>query len=203
MNKVLLGIIISAAAAYSTANDLETDQRGWIVGGGVGAANLSIKPKDQPDLLSDTESVMLFTVYGGYNFTDWFGIEFDISTSQTFTDVNTQLDASILGTSFTPKFTYHFNQNIGIYFKTGLQYIAYSQSIDAYYDDDITWNGIEPFIGAGLQYSFTSGVRARIDYKYSKLSLERSENATYGFKLFDEEIDLTFNAITFSTHYQF
>ncbi len=203
MKLFIFGVLISVISGHLSASDLDAERRGWMVGAGLGSTNLSINPKNQPYLQSNTETVRLLTVFSGYKFTDWFSIEFDISNSEKFKDINTNLDASIFGSSFTPKFTYIFNQNTAVYFKAGLQYIAYKQSVNSFYDYEITWNSIEPTIGTGVQYSFNSGVKARIDYKYAKLNLERSENSIYGFNLYDEEIDLTFSAITLSVHYQF
>lgn len=203
MKNVVLVVVLFSFASYVVAGDLKSDQKGWIVGAGVGNTMLTINPRKQPGAKTTNEDAHLFTVFGGYNFTDWFGLEFDISKSSNFTDKNTNLDADITGTSFAPKFTYHANDNLGLYFKAGLQYIEYNQNVDYYYDDEIIWNAIDPFFGAGLQYSFSSGVRARIDYKYSKLTLERSDDHLFVIDLFDEEIDLTFKAITLTVNYQF
>ena len=203
MRKVLIGLVLFGFASFVVAAEEAFDQKGWVVGGGVGTAMLSIKPKNQPQLKSANENTTLYTVFGGYNFTDWFGIEFDVSKSSDFTDVNTGFDAYIVGTSFTPKFTHHFNKDFAVYFKPGFQYIAYEQTIEASHQYDITWNGIDPFVGVGLQYSFPPGIRVRLDYKYSNITLDRSENSIYGYDLYDEEIDLVFSAISFTANYQF
>lgn len=204
MRIVVLGLLLFGFTGYVGAHDLVSDQKGWIVGAGYGSAMLSTKPIRQPGFISGKENTSVITVFGGYNFRDWFGIEFDFSRSSDFTDENTNLNAYILGSSFTPKFTYHFNDNLGLYVKYGFQYLAYEQNVDYYYDDTITWNGVDRFFGAGLQYSFHSGVRARIDYKYIKLPLDRSENSgVYGYDFYNEEIDLTFKAVTLSANYQF
>ena len=203
MRKILVGIILLMSTSYVVASDKALDQTGWIVGGGAGPVKLIVDPKNQPLLNSTKENTSLYTAFGGYNFSRWFGIEFDLSLSAEFTDENTGLDASILGSSFTPKFTYHFNNDFDVYLKGGLQYISYEQAVGTYYNYYISWNGIDPVIGAGLQYSFPAGVRARLDYKYSSINLERSENSWYGYNYYDEGIDLIFKTITLTVNYQF
>ena len=202
LRKILIGLILLNFTSYAVASDKALDQTGWIVGGGIGSTKLRVKPINQPLLASTKENTSLYTIFGGYNYTDWFGLEFDISVSSDITDKNTGQDAYIFGTSFTPKFTYHFNKELDIYLKAGLQYVSYEQTVGTSYKYDISWNGIDPVIGVGLQYSFPAGVRARLDYKYSNLTLGRSETV-YGFSFYDEEIDLTMNTITFTVNYQF
>lgn len=203
MKKAFIGLMLLSSTTYTAAANKALDQTGWIVGGGLGVTTLTLRPRNQPLLEPMKKDATLYTAFGGFNFTDWFGIEFDLSKSDDVTDVNTGLDAYIVGTSFTPKFTYRFNKNLDAYVKAGLQYIAYKQTIASYYDDDITWNGIDPFFGIGMQYSFPVGVRARLDYKYATITLDRSESSSFGYFYYDEEIDLTFSAITMSLNYQF
>ncbi len=203
MKKLLIGLILLNATSYVLASGEELDKAGWFVGSGVGMVMLEVKPINQPQLASKKENTTLYTVFGGYNFTDWFGLEFDLSASTDFTDVNTGRDAYILGTSFTPKLSYSLNESLDVYLKAGFQYLAYEQTYGTYSNYDITWNGIDPILGAGLQFSFPSGVKARLDYKYSSLTLDRSENSLYSYDIYDEEIDLTFSSITFTLNYQF
>ncbi len=202
MKKILLLSLLSTSP-YALATDNTLDQRGWIVGGGVGVAMLTLTPENDPGAVGTKDDVSLYTVFGGYNFTDWFGIEFDISQSTELTDNNTGLDADIHGTSFSPKFTQRFNDNLALYLRVGLQYLAYEQTVISSYDREITWNEIAPFFGAGLQYSFPSGVRIRLDYKHATMDLDRSENSRYGFEYYEEEIDITYKAASFTVHYQF
>ncbi len=203
MKKLVLGIILSSASFGTFAHDTESDNTGWMVGAGVGIANLSIEPKYQPGYVSSDRSPELFTVFGGFKFRDWFGIEFDVSKSAEFEDENVNHDAYIVGTSFTPKFTHHFNGHSSAYFKLGLQYLSYVQKYGGYYDSERRWSGIEPFLGVGFQHSFGDSIKARADYKYAKFSLERRENNWYYDDFYVDDIDLTFSALTFSVHYQF
>lgn len=97
-----------------------------------------------------------------------------------------------MGTSFTPKLTHNVNENLSVYLKTGLQYVAYEQSGDSFYDDEIVWNGIGPVFGAGFQYSFDFGVRVRIDYNHSQLALDRSENSSFDMIFTTNKLILVF-----------
>ncbi len=202
MKKILLLSLLSASPYAFAADDI-LDQRGWIVGGGVGVAMLTLTPEHDPGAVSTKDNVSLYTAFGGYNFTDWFGIEFDVSQSAELTDNNTGLDADIHGTSFSPKFTQRFNDNLALYLRAGLQYLAYEQTVISNYDREITWDEIAPFFGAGFQYSFPSGVRIRLDYKHATMDLDHEENSSLIFEYYEEEIDLTFKAVSFAMHYQF
>lgn len=203
MRKVIPGIILLCAFQIAIAHDQMPDQKGWQVGAGMGSANLHIEPVSDLALESNKEDVMLYTIFGGYKFNNWFGLEFDISQTESFTDVNTELSANVTGLSFAPKFSLHLVDNLEIYLLTGLQYIAYDQTVDSYYDDELTWNDISPFIGTGLQYNFNSGVTIRINYRQSRLTLDRSDGRIFGYNLYSDEIDLTYKALTLTVNYQF
>ncbi len=204
--KYFLVLATIITSIHASADMADSDKTGWLVGGGVGNADLSLNYRVEDGSTSKTKNTPLITAFGGYNFTHWFGLEFDASVSEKFTDETTNLNASIKGLSGSAKFMHHFNESLGLYFKLGHQYIAYEQERKSFYDDEATLNDIDHFLGAGVQFSFSSGVRARIDYKHAKFRLERSENNIYyiyDFNFYDETIDLTVDAITLSVHYQF
>lgn len=200
MRHYLLGLALSSMAGVALANDLESDKTGWIVGGGIGKARLSVKPVDQGADFNETANV--YTAFGGYNYTDWLGIEFDIIQSSDITDSNTNLDAYVIGTSVSPKFTLHFNDNTSVYLKLGAQYLSYEQDVDESLRSRTSWTGTDVFLGIGGQYSFDSGIRVRLDAKHARMELESDDYR--GFFRFDEEdLDLDLSVLTFSAYYQF
>ena len=199
----IIVLVVLGLNGIAHAGDVVIDQKGWIVGGGLSSTHLTVTPINQPGTVSSKESAVMLTAFGGYNFTNWFGIEFDVSISNNLDDVNTGNDAQVFASSFTPKFTLRFDQNWDMYFKTGLQYMAYEQSQASFYDTDVTWNGIDPFIGTGVQYSFPAGVRARLDYRYAKQQLEVSDREEFHFVHYDEEIEVAQSTFAFTVNYQF
>ena len=193
-------MLLASTANYAAASGM--DYKGWIAGVGVGASGVTVDPINQSNLKSYSETPGVLTVFGGYNFTDWFGIEFDLSKTAKFEDENNNQDASVFGTSFTPKLTYRFNDGFNIYLKAGFQYLLYDQEVNTSNDSDTYWSGIDTVYGAGIEWTFESDMRVRLDYKYAKVNLERTENTTL-INFYDDEFDLTYNSLSLSTYYQF
>lgn len=193
-------IFLLSLASNASSQNLGFDQQGWIIGGKVGGTKLLIKPEE--GLKSSKVNAVIYSVLGGYNFNNWLGLEFDISRSANFKDEHFKLDGYVYGASFTPKFTYHFNDNLGGYFMYGLQYTKYKQKMNLLYFDEVTWDSVDPFFGAGLQYNFSSSLRAGFDYKYSKLKMERVVGPT-GPDFSVNKVNLNMNVLTFTLNYQF
>lgn len=202
---ILLGVFLNFFANLVSADKWEGGSSGWVIGGGVGSILISINPKNQPDLDSGNETAEVYTVLGGYNFTNWFGVEFDVSETSNFKDENTKFDAFVVGRSLSSKIVHNFNDNTSIYFKPGLQYIAYHQEVKSSYNLRAkVWSGTAPVLGAGVGYTFDSSVSARLDYKYSRLTLSKVEGAfSYTDDSNDEEIELNYSSLMLLISYQF
>lgn len=198
-----LGLALLTLPTYAVSDGRTNDERGWLVGAGMGIADLSIGSINRPSRQSVSETVQVYTLFGGYSFVDWLGIEFDVSASNKFTDTETMRQASFVGTSFAPKLTHDFNESMSVYFKLGIQYIAYRQHADLISETRDTWLGLDKFFGVGLQQNFDSGWRFRIDYKRLNFDLSRSDNTFISLDLYDDDIDFSLNAITLSSYYQF
>lgn len=119
-----------------------------------------------------SETALVASIFGGYNFTSWFGVEFDVSQSEKFSDRDTPHDAYVLGTSFLPKVTLPISESLSAYLKVGVQLLDYKVSVNGFSEgnDDLRLFAIDPVIGFGLQLSPVSGLRLRLDYKYSELN---------------------------------
>ena len=203
MKKIGFLVLFCSLANYSFSSDSASESHGWNVGAGIGAANISVKSVGQPGFKSTSKSAAVVTAFGGYKYTDWFGLEIDVSQSDSITDESTGLDASVWGISFSPKFSLQFNDHLSSYLKVGAQYLAYDQKVDSLFGDKIKWAGIDPFLGVGLQYQFDFGLLTKIDYRYLNMRLERKSGAVFSSVLFDESIDFGYRTLTLTAGYQF
>lgn len=203
MKTYLLGATLFIYSTCAIGQEVKFDSRGWVVGAGIGTAFLSISPQKNSVRQPSHESPALLTVFGGYNFNNWFGLEFDVSRSSDIHNDDTGYDDHILGTSFATKFSHFINDRCSVYLKTGAQYIAYEKKIYSRYDEEYTLNDIEPFIGGGVQIGFDSGVRARLDYKYAEMNLDEFGGAFLDFDYYGEELDMTYSTLVFTLNYQF
>ncbi len=198
MKNILMTCVLIGLASSSYAQD----QTGWVAGGSIGTANVKLKSRYN-DTATVKDDVTLITAYGGYNFTQWFGLEFDISSTSDVKNSNMSY-SSIIGVSVAPKFRLHLNDNITVYAKTGLQYLAYDQPTNGRYRyrNDETLNAANAYLGTGVQYSFASGMRVSLDYKYSEMTLERN-NYEDRYYYDNDDVRLTYKAFTVMVGYQF
>lgn len=200
MKRLITFAICSILALPAFSSIKKNDCQGWVVGGGVGSMHLSIDPEGDTAESRTSESALIASIFGGYNFTPWFGIEFDVSQSEKFSDRDTRRDASVQGTSFSPKVTLPINESLSAYLKVGVQALDYKVSANRFGEDydDLGILAIDPFIGFGLQLSPVSGLRLRLDYKYSELDFEE-------FVIFSEgeEYDVTLSQLLITVNYQF
>lgn len=183
-------------------DDSLPNNTGWFVGGGLGKVSLTIIPRNQINQQETNTTTNVISAIGGYNFTKIFGIEFDLSVTTDLIDQSTQLDAYIVGTSFTPIVKLPINDVFRLYFKAGIQLLSYEQVTDSNIEDNISWQGIDPVFGAGLEANITKNVSLRFDYKYANMTLERREETTVS-ALNNEELDLSYSTFIISAHYQF
>lgn len=205
LKKIFLGLFLNFCSSLISANEWEGGSSEWVVGGGMGSVLISMNPKNQPSLDSGSERAEVYTIFGGYTYRNWFGVEVDISESSKFIDKNTKFDAFVVGRSLSSKIFHHFNNNVNIYFKLGLQYIAYHQEVKSSYNlRPKVWSGTAPVFGAGVGYTFDSSVIARLDYKYSRLVLSKAEGTfPYTVDSSDEEIELNYSSLMLLMTYQF
>ncbi len=200
MKRLVTFAVCSLLALPAFSSIKQNDSQGWVVGGGLGSMHLSIDPVGDTAESKTSETALVASIFGGYNFTPWFGIEFDVSQSEKFSDRDTPRDAYVLGSSFSPKVIFPISESLSAYLKVGVQLLDYKVSANGFSEDydDLGLFAIDPFIGFGFQLSPVNGLRLRLDYKYSELNFEE-------FVIFSEgeEHDVTLTQLLVTANYQF
>lgn len=173
------------------------DHTGFYVGGGLGKSDEEWDVERRGKYDFDGAALL---AYGGYNFTDWFGLEAMLNT-------NLETNAAT-AFSISPKFTLQFNDDISVFVKFGLNIVVagdLSSSSDDEYDDDgwdifdyqVNNNGarsqqsrasdgsdleLDDVSGAGMGFSYGIGANIRI---------AKGFHLRAGLEKTDTEIELT------------
>ena len=201
----LLVLNTSAFAASSTK-----EHTGWYVGGGLGYFDVNAKEKvSRPLLVDDQASTASIEVYGGYNFTEYFGLEISLIDSGDVAE-NSGYDAYFLPIMFTPKFTWQINDTVSLYGKLGLTLGTYIMQDDAFWsDDNIVWSGIGGVAGIGTNISLTRLLNLRISYDYTQTRMRSDTDDIgyfrYGYLFFMpvEDIDVKSSRFSAGVYVQF
>ena len=205
MKYYILGLFLCCFSSGVFSNDLEGNYNKLIFGAGIGNSVLSVKGTNQFNLYHVNEDTAVYTIFGGFNFTNWLGIEVDLSETSGFKNEKTQVDDYIVSKSLAAKFSYHFNYNTNVYLKSGFQYAAYNQEVKSPYNLRPTvWAGSAPVFGVGVEVILDSGLTARLDYKYFSVILNKDENTlSYSAAFNSDELKLINNTFMFFIAYRF
>lgn len=193
------GLQVTSALADETAGQ---NNRGWFVGGHLSYAEGEAEIGNAPDL---DENGIGFGVYGGYNFSDWFGLEGSSFQSENMADDRAGLDSAEFFTlSFMPKLTVNFNDNVGIFFKAGPTFVMYTEEYndyDGYYwDDEFDWSEVLLGAGVGTEIAVQDGVKLRLSYDYVSGTLDEN---WYDWDAPSDRADVTLGRFSLGVHYQF
>lgn len=203
--KNVVTLVLCLVLAQSIpVNAVDFDDAGWFVGGHLGYVSTDA---DGVFLIQDTENheadVAGYGAYGGYNFTEWFGLEGAfLMTGDTSGDNDGVANSDYFATSFSPRFTIHLSPVFSIYAKAGLALISYDVEFDtdAPYEDgiDLSWSGVGTSFGVGGQFAVVNGIRIRIGYDVLSGTLTEND-----FWLSMDDVDAKLEQVSFSMHYQF
>lgn len=153
-NKLLASSVLAAALGALSFSAVAAEPVGFYAGAGVGQSRVD-------EWFADDEDIG-FQVYGGYQFTPYFGVE---AAYTDFGDVKVtggggKLDADAF--SLVVVGTVPFTERFSGYAKAGFSRWdakANVQDIGRVSDD-----GTDPTYGLGLQYRFTDNVALRGEY---------------------------------------
>ncbi len=186
------------------AHDIHTNDTGGYVGGEIATNAVTTESSSYAygyQTFSEKASATAFGVYGGYNFTNWFGLEsaFTVTNLSKGTNGTSKLGAAVGSFSFTPKFTVRTSDSLSIYAKVG---VAVTALCDDNYNSDC-WSGANGTAGFGLQFDLSQHAKLRFGYDVTKGSLTYKAKNSYSYSYYQENLDLTQKRVSVSMHYQF
>jgi outer membrane immunogenic protein len=110
------------------------------------------------------ESAWGLGAYGGYNFTDSFGMELTLYGTDSFVDPG---DLKVSALTLAPTLRHAYSDSVTAYIKAGLVY----QVISSDYDLD-DYNGTGWLFGLGVDYSLSQSLALRVFFELSEISPE-------------------------------
>lgn len=206
MSRATTKILVGTAVALlsSTAFAESKDKIGWFVGGELAEVTADI---DGGTVFDMDNSALGLGAYGGYNFTDLFGLEASIFLTDDLADDREDLrraETSLL--SVMPKLTIPLSTTFSLYAKAGLVYARYAEdyrSVDSYwYDDDASWSDLVWGAGLGAQLEVAPGVNVRFSYDYADGELSE-DTYRYSDTTPVRDINLRAERLSLGVHYQF
>lgn len=208
--KIFLTTTLFALVSSAQANVEDSNNNGWYVGGAIGLSTVDMRANgiEHDD---DSES---FIAYGGYNFTEWFGLEGGFLITGDIANNQDSIDSAYYSAaSLTPKFTFQLTPRAALFAKVGLAAFTYTErdkdgtkknSYDNLYKRTRNWDDVVATFGLGADYAATSNIHIRLAYDYFSGDLEKSD---YDHHSQDgdnyEEIDAKLNQISLGVNYQF
>ncbi|MES2676365.1 MAG: porin family protein [Pseudomonadota bacterium] len=188
--KIALTSLVFVFSTSVFAQDEVTNDTGWYVGGYLGSQSSELK-----DYGTWKNTDTSFGVFGGYNFSPWFGLESSFLVNETDERNSGIRSAGFASGSLTPKFTLAINDQVALYFKAGFASIAYTEEYRNngwYSDDDESWAGVGNTFGVGGEYRINNGLRLRLSYDQARATLEDVDDyyADKKVKLFQTGLSL-------------
>lgn len=194
----------SPVAGQATAPSLGLDHTGWY--GGIDLGGVRVEADHQYGT-REVDHAGSFGFYGGYNFTDYFGLELAFGESGNLSE-NRFYDIYYLPVMFTPKFTFQATEWLGLYLKAGVATGVYAQrfNYEPYNADEaIVWSGGGGVIGVGGVVSVTKNLNLRLNYDHTRMSMSPTDDFYYNGTSFVRvyDLDVTADRVTVGVHWQF
>lgn len=150
LSTALLAVLAGASAFGAQAAD-----KGFYAGAGVGQSYVDERDYDDEDTA--------FSVFGGYQFNRYFGLEAGYADFGKLEPRGTSSELEASSVYLTAVGTVPFTDNFSAYAKAGFQRWDVDTAIPSIIgnDDD---SGTDPTYGLGLQYRFTDHLALRGEY---------------------------------------
>jgi opacity protein-like surface antigen len=194
-------ILFAAAVLMSMsihAQENRMNDTGGYVGGEIAANSVTTGNSYGNSTYVEKTNGTAFGVYGGYNFTNWFGLEssFTMTNLSKGTDGQSRNATAIGGFSITPKVSFRTSESLSIYVKAG---VVVTALCDDHSNNDC-WSGTPGTAGFGLQFDLSQHVKLRVGYDVTKGTLTYKSNRSY-YQI--DGFELTQKRTNVSMHYQF
>lgn len=206
MRKSLLTLIIAGTAATPL---LAENYTGGYVGGSLGTIDANFRSNG---VSSDRDGISALSIYGGYNFNEYFGIEGMITSSEDLNN-SSKVDENLGSFAITPKFTWNINQYVALFTKVGIASVVIVRDYDGepgVIDETVGWSGVGLTAGIGAQFTIEDHfvVRASLESVDAELDsddniLQRNGNSNSFSVVELNKRDVDFTNFNVGFHYQF
>ncbi|MCY4045264.1 MAG: porin family protein [Cellvibrionales bacterium] len=207
LSTLMSAFMLTPVYADDFLDDIDegNDHTGWFVGGKVAKISAEFQDEGEPDKLDGDGTTI--GLYFGYNFTEWFGLEFEYSytgDAKKWLEENPFVtDAGFGGLRLQPKFTWQINDTTGLFFKPGVysaamvveRYEIYKFNARSSVTD--TYSGVGYTLGLGAQFSVTEHLNLRAVYDFSSADLENDSDIS------NLTTEATISEFGVGLHYQF
>ncbi|BDY06783.1 porin family protein [Ferrimonas sp. YFM] len=179
MKKSILATAVLAMMISGSALAKE----GAYVGGSLGSAKLDP---------SNDSTATSFGAYGGYNFTDWFGIESSLFATTEFKQGD---GVEVMGAAFSvaPRFILTLNEEFSLFAKAGLANTLVNVDTPI---GDTDLDGIVFSWGVGLDWSVGEHLGLRLAYEMNDGELEHEDFSSV-------DVDVELSQLYLGVHYHF
>lgn len=194
------------------------DSSGWYVGGALSDLGLDgdFEYSSIPVKIPVERSATGISVYGGYHFNRLLGLEATITISSNMADNISYLpglavfdyDAALSEIAIAPKLTIPIGERFSFFLKGGVAIATYSELYDNVplaADDAFFWGGYGFIAGAGFQVAVMQHLFLRLNYDYSDLEFEPTDDTFFNGVTINElpDINTTLEKVSVGLHYQF
>lgn len=158
-------------------------KEGAYVGGSLGSAKLDP---------SEDSTATSFGGYGGYNFTEWFGIEGSLFGTTEFKQGD---GVEVNGAAFSvaPRFILNLNEEFSLFAKAGLSNTLVTVDTPI---GDTDFDGIVFSWGVGMDWSVGEHLGLRLAYEMNDGEVEHED-------LSSVDVDIELSQIYLGVHYHF
>lgn len=202
IKQLVLFVSVITISVSSYGDVAANNDAGFFVGGMGGNSSTTTVLKNTS---TQKGSASFYGIYGGYNFTDWLGLETAFFNTGDVSDNREHLvKADYLALSIAPKLTYRVSPFFSVYAKAGFAYLNYKET----YDDTIlfergtkqTWSGIARYVGIGGQFDIKYGVKVRVGFDRVTGSIGSNDNTYYRDI---PDVDAKLDQLSLGMHYAF
>ncbi len=165
MKKTLLSVAVVVALASATSVFAAEGGTGYVgVKGGWSHLNTHSGRLSEGVAIDDRDAIS-YGLYGGYNLSDFFGLEIGYSNYGRFSAKGPRHgndDLIIHGADASAIVAFPFNKTDDLFLKLG---VLYATTRDEIYD--VSHSSASPLLGVGTRFAFSDSFQARVEYNYA------------------------------------
>ena len=183
MKKGLFFLVIFLSQPLVFSSDFLNDKseafqvQGGFVGGEIGRVYTEMKSPIIGDSTYKHRSQFV-GLFGGYNFTDWFGLEASIQLPfSAESDLYPEYHESSFGSfNLQPVFMFQMTNRLSFYVKGGLTAQWYSLAEEDDSNAELEFSGAGLVVGSGVKLAVTDGLYVQASIAFSEATLDMNED---------------------------